>query len=88
MKIFKPVRAGIFVEQESRMVEAPSGAASSEYVIPAGLNLLLGFGFYKDVAPTALWSARTCPRSESGDVSPQSKIVMKKNEGLMRFCIM
>jgi hypothetical protein len=47
-------RRGIFVASKTKKFQAPSGVASTGYAAPTGLEILLGRGFYKDLAPTAL----------------------------------
>jgi hypothetical protein len=73
-RIPRPVRAGIVVEDRNQIIQAPPGAKSSEDAAPDGAEFVLELSFYKDFAPTALWSAATCRRFESADMSAHSKI--------------
>jgi hypothetical protein len=47
-------RRGIFVAPNPVVTQAPSGAASSEYIAPDGAWEFYDVRFYKDSAPTAL----------------------------------
>ena len=55
----KPVRAGIFVERQSKTNQAPLGATSSEYAAPTGLKFYLGSWFYKYAAPDGAGNRRS-----------------------------
>jgi len=57
-KFLERQRRGIFVTPNPVVTQAPSGAASSEYIAPDGAWEFNGAWFYKDFAPTALTTVR------------------------------